>query len=37
VDGEREAIDIQSPDMSEMVGSGMANDGKRGGGDWELQ
>lgn len=32
VDGEREAIDIQSPDMSEM-----AKDGKRGGGDWELQ
>jgi hypothetical protein len=37
VDGEREAIDIQSPDMSEMVGSEMAKDGKRGGGDWELQ
>jgi hypothetical protein len=32
VDGEREVTDIQSPDMSEM-----AKDGKRGGGDWELQ
>ena len=37
VDGEREAIDIQSPDMSEMVGPEMAKDGERGGGDWELQ
>lgn len=33
----RELIDIQSPDMSAMVGPEMVKDGKRGGGDWELQ
>ena len=37
MDGEREVMDVQSPDMSETVGPKMTKDGKRGGGDWELQ